>query len=129
MPKQVVMGAMLQCSFGAAPSTLSVIPAGRPLVENMPAANISDFAPMVNIMPFGVCIAPTNPAFIAATTAALGVPTPVPCMPIVTTPWIPGSTGALVANLPALNNTCQNLCLWAGVIMITNPGALVTDIP
>jgi hypothetical protein len=54
MPMQVVNGAQLQCSFGAAPSTLTVLPANRRMTNNQPAANIMDHVPMVNIMPFGV---------------------------------------------------------------------------
>ena len=129
MAKQVAMGAMMQCSFGAAPSSLIVLPVNRVMVENKPAANIIDFKPIVNIPPFGMCNAPTNPAFIAATSAALGVPTPVPCTPIIPAPWAPGSPTALIANMPALNNMSKCMCTWAGVISITNPGTVQTDIP
>jgi hypothetical protein len=104
MGMMVTMGAMLQCSFGVAPSSLVVTPEKKVLDHNMPVANIMDFVPMKNIMPFGMCNAPTNPAFIAATAAKLGVPTPVPCVPATTIPWAPGSPTVMVGNLPALNN-------------------------
>lgn len=129
MAKQVVMGAMMQCSFGVAPSSLIVLPVNRVMVENMPAANIMDFKPVVNIPPFGMCSAPANPAFIAATSAALGVPTPVPCVPVTAAPWAPGSPTVMIANMPALNNMSKCMCTWAGVISITNPGTMKTDIP
>ena len=56
----VCQGAMLQCSFGMAPSTLNVIVPLRPKCGNMLMANITDFAPMVNIMPFGMCQSMAN---------------------------------------------------------------------
>ena len=123
MPKQVVNGAMMQCSFGAAPSSLIVLPANRVMVNYMPAANIMDYIPMVNIMPFGMCTAPSNPAVIAA----LGVP--VPCMPVIPAPWTPGSPAVLIGYMPALNDTSQCMCAWGGAISITFPGQMTTDIP
>jgi len=129
MAKQVVMGAMMQCSFGVAPSSLIVLPVNRVVVENMPAANIMDFKPVVNIPPFSMCNAPTNPAVIATTSAALGVPTPAPCVPVIPAPWAPGSPTVLIANMPALNDTSKCMCTWAGVISINNPGTMKTDIP
>ncbi len=129
MGMQVCAGAMLQCSFGAAPSSLIVLPVNRVMVENKPAANIMDFKPIVNIPPFGMCNAPTNPAFIAATAAALGVPTPAPCVPATLAPWVPGSPIVLIGNMPALNDTSKCMCTWAGVISITFPGQVTTDIP
>ncbi len=104
MGMMVTMGAMLQCSFGAAPSSLVITPENRVTDHNTPVATIMDFVPMKNIMPFGMCNAPTNPAFIAATAAKLGVPTPVPCVPAITAPWVPGSPTVMVGNKPALNN-------------------------
>ena len=71
MAKQVVMGAMLKCSFGIAQSSLIVIPKGTPtIIEGKLAATIMDFAPIANIPPFGMCSSPANPAVIAATAAA-----------------------------------------------------------
>ncbi len=129
MAKQVVMGAMMQCSFGAAPSSLIVLPVNRVMAENKPAANIMDFKPVVNIPPFGMCNAPTNPAVIAATSAALGVPTPAPCVPVIPAPWAPGSPTVMIGNQPALNNTSKCMCTWAGIISINDPGTIKTDIP
>ena len=70
------MAPQLQCTFGAAPSNLVVLPTNREQVANQFAANIMDHVPMVNIMPFGVCASLANPATAAATSAALGVAHP-----------------------------------------------------
>lgn len=76
MPNQVSMGAMMQCTFGVAPSTLVVLPANKVLAEEPPAANIMDHKPLVHILPFGMCNSPANPTVATATAAALGVLTP-----------------------------------------------------
>jgi hypothetical protein len=122
------MGAMLQCSFGAAPSSLVVLPANRTLTTT-PAANIMDHAPLVNIMPFGVCSSPANPMVAAATAAALGVLTPMPCVPATAAPWIVGAPTVLIGNMPALNNSAKLICNWGGVIQIVSPGQTTVMIP
>lgn len=122
MGVQVCMGASLMCTFGAAPSSLTVLPVNRTTTCNMPAANIMDNKPLVNILPFGVCSSLANPTVAAATSAALGVLTPMPCIPVTPAPWTPGVPTVTIANMPALNNTCTLMCNWAGVISITNPG-------
>ena len=71
MAMQVCMGAMLKCSFGNAPSSLSVLPTNQVYTPLMPAANIMDYAPLVNIMPFGMCSSLANPTVAAATVANL----------------------------------------------------------
>ncbi len=88
------MGAMLQCSFGAAPSSMVVLPANRTTAGGVPAATIMDNVPLLNIMPFGVCSSLANPTVAAATAAALGVLTPMPCIPATATPWAPGAPTA-----------------------------------
>ena len=128
MPFQVCMGATLQCSFGAAPSSLAVLPVNR--VQTVtPDANIMDNKPLVNILPFGMCSSLANPTVAAATSAALGVLTPMPCVPVIPAPWVPGSPTVLIANMPALNNTSTLTCAWAGVIQIVNPGQSTVMIP
>lgn len=128
MGNLVCGGAMLQCSFGAAPASLMVLPANRVLTA-MPIANIMDNKPMVNIMPFGMCNSMANPQVAAATAAALGVLTPMPCVPVTAAPWAPGSPTVQVANMPALNNTSKCMCNWGGVIQIANPGQMTIQVP
>lgn len=117
------------CAMGAAPSVLTVLPINRVMTGNQPAANIMDHVPMLNIMPFGVCMSPANPMVAAATAAALGVLTPMPCIPNTPSPWVPGVPTVMVGNMPALDNTCQLMCLWAGVITVAMPGQMTHQIP
>lgn len=121
-------GAMLTCSFGMAPSVMNVLPTAR-VVSNMPLATIMDNIPMVNIMPFGMCQSPANPTVAAATAAAMGVLTPMPCIPVIPGPWVPGSPTVLIGGKPALNNTCKLMCAYAGVIQITNPATTNIQVP
>ena len=128
MGMQVCMGAMMQCSFGAAPSTLVVLPANRTLTGT-PAANIMDNKLIVNIPPFGMCNTPSNPMVAAATAAALGVLTPMPCIPVTVAPWAVGAPTVLIGNMPALNNSAKLMCNWGGVIQIVNPGQFTVMTP
>ncbi len=129
MAMEVCMGATLQCSFGTTPSALVVLPVNRTLTNNVPVANIMDHKPMVNIMPFGLCSAPTNPTVAAATTAAAGVLTPMPCIPATLTPWTPGSPTILLGNMPVLNNTSKCACNWLGIISVLSPGQVTVNVP
>lgn len=121
-------GAQIQCSFGAAPGILNVLPLNR-TVTAMPIANIMDNKPMMNITPFGMCNSMANPMVAAATAAALGVLTPMPCIPVTVAPWAPGCPTVQIANMPALNNSSKLMCNWAGVIQITNPGQMTIQVP
>lgn len=118
----VTCGALLQCPFGAAPSTLNVLPESRVLCGSMPLANIMDHRPLVNILPFGMCTSLANPMVAAATAAALGVLTPMPCMPQCPAPWAPGSPTVLVGGKPALTANSKAMCAWGGCISVTMPG-------
>lgn len=129
MSQQVVAGAMMKCSFGLAPSVLSVLPEARVVVEGRPAASIMDSKPLINIPTFGMCNAPTNPEFISATAAAMGTPTPVPCVPETVEPWVPGAPDVLVGEFPALTNESVCMCTWLGVITIDLAGSLRTMVP
>jgi hypothetical protein len=129
MPMQVCMGAMMQCSFGMAPSSLVVLPTNKVFTDVVPDANIMDHIPMVNIMPFGMCTSPANPAVAAATAAALGVLTPMPCIPNTPSPWVPGAPNVLLGNFPTLDNTSMLMCMWAGVIEFSTPGEMTVEVP
>lgn len=121
-------GAMLACTFGMAPAVFNVLPANR-TVTTMPLANIMDNKPFVNVMPFGMCSSLANPTVASATAAALGVLTPMPCIPVTTAPWFPGSPTVLIGGCPAINNTCKLMCNWGGVIQVTNPGTTNIMVP
>jgi hypothetical protein len=123
------MGAALQCTFGVAPSSLVVLPVNKVMTSYVPAANIMDHIPMVNIMPFGMCQSPSNPVVAAATAAALGVLTPMPCIPATTAPWAPGAPTVLLANMPALDDTSKLMCMWGGVISVNFAGQATEQIP
>ena len=120
-----VAGAIISCTFGMAPGTLNVV-APRALVEGRPAATIMDIAPMVNISPFGMCMSLSNPTVAAATAAALGVLTPMPCVPVVPAPWTPMAPMMLLAGQPALVAGSMCNCAFGGVINLGFPGSTKT---
>ena len=125
MGAQVSLGAMLQCTFGAAPAPLMVIPKGASLVNaTTPAATVMDNVPFANVLPFGMCRSPTNPLVIAATAAALGAFTPMPCVPAPIGPWLPGSLKVKIGGVPALESNSKLTCCWAGVIQVVNPAQI-----
>ena len=129
MAQHVCNGATLGCPFGMAPSAMVVMPLNRVMTSSQPAATIMDSIPLANIMPFGACMSPANPAVAAATTAAAGVLTPQPCIPFVVAPWAPGDPTVLVGGQPALNSTSSLTCLWGGVIQVLVPGQLTEEVP
>lgn len=126
---QVCSGATMQCTFGAAPAVLNVLPNNCTMAGGPPAATIMDNKPMVNVPTFGVCTSLANPTVASATSAALGVLTPMPCIPNTTAPWAPGSPTVLIGNMPALNNSSKLMCMWGGVISIVVPGQFTDIIP
>lgn len=126
MGQCVVAGATMQCSFGLAPTALVALPTRRVLIEGRPAAAITDIATGVNIPPFGMCSSLANPTVAAATSAALGVLTPMPCMPVVAGPWVPGAPRTVVGGTPALVSGSTCTCAYGGVITLLMPGAVRT---
>jgi hypothetical protein len=127
MSTLVCSGAMLKCPFGAAPSTLNVLPANR-VLSGAPSANIMDHVPMLNIPPFGLCNSLANPMVAAATAAALGALTPMPCIPATSAPWAPGSPTVQIANMPALNDSSTLACNWGGVIQVSMAGQFTVTV-
>lgn len=113
----VVTGAMMMCSFGLAPSAFMASPGRTEMLSNVPKGNIMDFAPMLNIMPFGLCTAPTNPEVIACCG-------PAPCVPAIIAPWTRGNPQVLVQGQPALMRSCRNMCTWLGQISFTTDGQM-----
>ncbi len=129
MPPSVTATAVLQCSFGMAPSTLTVLPLARVMIGGKPAATMTDNVPMLNIAPFGMCMSLANPTVAAATAAALGVLTPMPCIPATTAPWVPPSPTVMIGGKPAITSNAKCLCNWGGVISIIVPQGFTTMMP
>jgi hypothetical protein len=117
MAMQVCMGANMMCTFGVAPSSLVVLPVNQTFTDEVPDANIMDNVPMA------------NPEVAAATAAALGVLTPMPCIPNTPAPWVPGAPTVLLGNMPTLDNTSQLMCIWGGVITFVTPGEFTVMVP
>jgi hypothetical protein len=118
---------MLTCTFGMAPSSLVVV---RPnaTVEGRPVATIADMAPGVNVMPFGMCQSLANPQVAAATAAALGVLTPMPCTPIPNGMWSSVAPGTRVGGVPVLAQGAVLKCAYLGVISVSTPGSTTTEV-
>ncbi|MES3022225.1 MAG: DUF4280 domain-containing protein [Pseudomonadota bacterium] len=129
MALHVCHGALLRCTFGMAPSAMAVLPLNRVMSNNVPAANIKDHVPMLNILPFGLCQCLGNPVVAAATSAALGVLTPMPCVPATPAPWAPGAPTVMLSNAPALNDSSKLTCVWGGVIAVATPGQATELVP
>ncbi len=128
MPELVVNGAQLTCTFGVAPAALTVLPSA-PVVQagGQLLARVVDFVPMANIAPFGMCTTPSNPQVAAATSAAMGVLTPQPCIPVTTSPWTPGSTKVSAGGVPVLTSQSRCTCAWGGQISIVQAGQVTVQ--
>jgi len=129
MPPLATTGCTMMCTFGAAPSVLNALQAPT-VMCGTPAATIMDSKPIANIPPFGVCMSLANPTVASATAAALGVLTPMPCIPNTVAPWIPtGPPTVMIGGAPALNITSKCMCMWGGVISIIAPTQVQTMVP
>ncbi len=60
--------------------------------------------------------------------AALGVPTPMPCVPATVAPWVPGVPTTAIGGVPVLNDTCKLACMWAGTIQFTAPAQVTVQV-
>lgn len=114
-------GALCVCPFGMAPSSLNVLPVSNCFTPP-PLATIQDNIPFVNVAPFAMCTSLMNPAVAAATAAAWGALTPMPCTPVPAGPWIPAQFKVLIKGVPALDMNSKLMCAYGGMISITFPG-------
>ncbi|APC96848.1 DUF4280 domain-containing protein [Francisella frigiditurris] len=119
MTIMVVNGSVLKCSFGMTPSKILVTSQGR-TISGDSIATISDYLPMKNIQSFGMCTTQSNPAVASATAAALGTPTPAPCIPNIAATWTPGSKNTKIDNKPILIKNDMCTCIYGGVITINS---------
>jgi hypothetical protein len=64
----------------------------------------------------------------AATAAALGVLTPMPCIPVTVAPWTAGNPAVLIGGLPALTDNSKLMCCWGGCISISFAGQVTVSL-
>lgn len=127
MGKPVILTGLCKCSFGAAPSPL--IPLPSPVtIYFLPSSSVMDFIPCFNILPFGMCKNIKNPVVLAATIANKGILRPMPCVPIVPSPWTPVNPMVKILGKPMLVNSAKNTCIWGGSISISFPGVSIVSV-
>jgi hypothetical protein len=124
----LVATSVCTCSFGVTPAPLIALPLpGKPAINGMPVALITDVL-VANLPTFGMCTTQTNPAVALATSAALGTPTPAPCLPVLLpTGWAPGSITANFNGVPFATSASKANCAYGGVVSVTVcPNTIVT---
>ncbi|MBQ9334262.1 MAG: DUF4280 domain-containing protein [Lachnospiraceae bacterium] len=122
MSELVAAGGTAMCTMGTAPAPVKVTSQAKVMAQGKPAATIADSQGGANIGPFGLCTSMANPAVAAATTAAMGVLTPQPCMPMPAGTWIPTKPKVIIGGKPCLTGDCKMMCAYAGSVSITFPG-------
>ena len=118
----VVAGALMMCSFGTTPASLTVTSQSTILAEGKPVATIQDAAPNINISSCGMCSSLANPQVASATAAALGVLTPQPCIPVVAGTWIATQTKCIINGKPCLTSDANAICSYGGILSIVDSG-------
>lgn len=118
----VCSGATMKCTFGDRKSKLTVYPDRTVFLTGQPMANISDHTPLYNIAPFGKCHTTSFPPTGAATAAAHGKLTPMPCVPGTNSNWMNGKNDYIIKGDPALLKSSFCRCCYGGVITITDDG-------
>lgn len=111
----IIQGTLLKCSFGNAPVPIMVLP-DKKVNSMLPVAVKSDHIPFLNILPFGMCSNPANPMVIAATAAAMGVLTPVPCIPCTVQDWTGACGKVKIKGKEVINMDSRLQCLYGGSI-------------
>ena len=123
----VVTGAEIHCTMGIPGITAFMATPTGVTAGGLPVGTIMDFVPMENIPTFGMCQSLANPEVASATAAALGVLTPMPCIPVTTSPWAPGAVTTTVDEMPLLTEDCVCVCDFGGEISIAFPGQVMVD--
>ena len=116
----VVSGATVQCTMGTTTGQLKASQSGVTL-GGAPAVLISDCVPLVNVGACGMCTSLLNPTVASATAAALGVLTPMPCVPSPLGMWTcPGTP--MLAGQPGVSSDATLTCAYGGTLRIITPG-------
>ncbi|WP_042160186.1 DUF4280 domain-containing protein [Paenibacillus gorillae] len=117
----VVAGAVLSCNSGTQLSRLKMPLSHGVYIKDNAQMNVDDYKSGVNIMPFGYCCNPQNPAVQNGRVDIEGVKK-APCLPIVDIAWRNGKTDKLVEGSAALLDHCTTSCMHGGEIFIVDNG-------
>lgn len=120
----ICSGAILECQFGSMPAAFNALPLSKVVIGGQPIGVLSDMVPLANIPPFGMCNSVTNPAVISATAAAMGTPTPAPCMPVPAGSWQDVPENVLAGGKSVVTNGSYLMCAWAGKISVKFAGQI-----
>jgi len=112
----------LKCSFGDQTSKLQVVSGYNAKVCGNLIANVMDYKPMTNILPFGKCQTTNNPQVASATRANDGSLKPQPCVPNLPAPWAKVKEDVQVGSQAALLEGSKLTCAYGGGIEIVDPG-------
>lgn len=119
MPTLVVGGATLRCTQGS--STATLVLARTPMTaDDAIIATVDDYKPIVNIPSLGTCGSMTNPQVASATALAQGVLQRMPCVPVTSGRWSPGSSVSEIDGVPALMSSSTCRCSYNGTISVSN---------
>ena len=116
----IIQGTLLKCSFGNVPTPIMVLP-DKKVNSMLPVAVKTDHLPFLNILPFGMCSNPANPMVAAATAAALGVLTPMPCIPCTVQDWTGFCGKVKIQGKEVINMDSRLQCLYGGSIQAAAP--------
>jgi hypothetical protein len=123
MTELLTSDTLLACSFGEAPAPFQALdlPGKMVIMGAFTTATIEEIAPEVNIPTFVMCSSMANPEVASATAAALGVLTPMPCVPLIAAPWDPPSGIMTYNGVPLATVSSKCLCSWGGEISVEEP--------
>ena len=117
--KLVAFGLLMASAWGAAwAQSTPANPAWSAIEQGAKQFVIDNYkvdAPLVNILPFGMCRSIANPVVASATAAAFGVLVPMPCVPVTPAPWI-SSSRVLIGGAPVITKSSKCMCIWGGQI-------------
>ena len=63
-----------------------------------------------------MCSSLSNPTVASATSAAMGVLTPMPCVPVPAGPWLNPVPKVSIGGQSAISNDSKLMCAWGGQI-------------
>lgn len=113
----ITTGAIMTCSFGVMPCVFQAM-SNTNVLNKTPVGTIQDTSP-ASITTFGMCQSIANPMVASATTAALGVLTPMPCVPLMTGSWLPLKPTVVIHGIPVLINDSKVFCAYGGVVQFS----------